>query len=162
MIKRLVIFAAALAAFATPAFAANNTNFTGVRAELTAGADDVRGVRDTSDINYGAAVGVDVPVGTNLTLGVEGTAGNIFERDRLLGVGARLGVAVSPRALLYAGAGYENYRLARNFELDGLRLNAGAEFAIGKVTYLKIEGRYSDLDADTGRIGGLVGVGLRF
>lgn len=162
---RLLMLAAAFAAtlFATPALAGTNSNFTGVRAELNAGLDDLNNTPDTSDINYGAAVGIDVPLGDRLTLGAEGTVANVFENDRLLGVGARVGLALSPNVLAFASAGYENYRDATfNRDLDGLRVGGGLELALGAHAYVKAEGRYSDLSADAGRIGGLIGVGLRF
>jgi outer membrane immunogenic protein len=159
---RLLFTLAALVAatFATPALAQTNAAFTGVRAELQAGADDLHNVRDTNAINYGAAVGVDVPLGSRFTAGVEGTAGNVFESDRLFGVGARLGFAATPRTLLYAGAGYENYRSFR--DLEGLRISGGIEQTLGRNSFARIEARYSDLDANTGRVGGLIGIGLRF
>lgn len=158
----------ALAIPSTPALAqdAANTNFTGIRAELNAGVDDVRSLRQSSDINYGAAVGVDVPLGTRITVGVDGTAANVFENDRILGVGARLGLAVHPRVLLYGRAGYENYRdvrtALRDRTLDGLALGGGIEFALSRNSFVKLEGRYTDFERGAGRTGALVGAGLRF
>ena len=163
--KKLFLSLAAFAALAFPAAAAahDNSAFVGPRVELNAGVDDVTKLPDTSDINYGAAVGLDLPVGDRFTIGVDGTASNVFENDRILGVGARVGVAVSPSALLFARAGYENYRDAFRRDLDGLAVGGGLELAVNRAMFVKLEGRYTDFDnSNAGRVGGLVGVGLRF
>jgi outer membrane immunogenic protein len=104
-------------------------------------------------------------------------------------VGVRAGVLASPSTLIYAKGGYTNARLnvlasdgetelEENFELDGWRLGAGIEQAIGTNTYAKLEYRYSNyssanfefnngdvtenFDIDTDRHQIVAGVGFRF
>ena len=79
--KRFMI-AAALAATAltAPAMAAPNEAFTGARVEVTAGLDDAINNRDVTDVTYGVTAGVDFPVGTQFTAGVEANVDNAFDR----------------------------------------------------------------------------------
>lgn len=154
---------------------------------------------------YGGAIGYDAQVG-GVVLGVDGeidgsttkvrgsnvlTAGDRLRvsAGRDLYVGGRLGYVVSPRTMIYAKGGYTNARLnvlatdgttelRDNFELDGWRIGAGIEQAIGTNSYAKLEYRYSnysnanfeysngaiteDFDIDTDRHQIAVGVGFRF
>lgn len=160
--KKFIIAAAAALALASPAMAAPNSNFVGPRAELTAGFDDVTGSPDRNDVVYGAAIGIDVPVGSRLTLGIEGNSQNVFEHTRTIGAAARVGVAVTPSTLLYAKGGYSNYQDVFSRELDGATVGGGAEIAIGRNAYVKAEYKYSDFAENTGSHGALVGFGLRF
>lgn len=104
-------------------------------------------------------------------------------------VGARVGALVDPSTLVYAKGGYTNARLNvlagdgeteldTNFNLDGWRLGAGVERAIGTNTFAKVEYRYSNYEnaqleypngAETGRFNVdtdrhqvVAGVGMRF
>jgi outer membrane immunogenic protein len=104
-------------------------------------------------------------------------------------VGARAGFLAGPSTLVYAKGGYTNARLnvlasdgttelRDNFELDGWRLGAGVEQAIGSNAFAKLEYRYSnysnanfeyrngavteDFDIDTDRHQIVAGVGIRF
>jgi outer membrane immunogenic protein len=96
---------------------------------------------------------------------------------RDLYVGGRAGAVVAPNLLLYAKAGYSNarvsldyddgpgttvadYRLSRN--LDGVRVGAGAEYAIGPNSYLKAEYRYSNYEQGFDRHQIVGGFGFRF
>ena len=79
MKKYLASLAVAAAFVATPAMA---NDFAGVRAEVTAGLDDVTGGVDTTDVAYGAALGYDLQFG-KVVIGVEATAANVFERADL-------------------------------------------------------------------------------
>lgn len=108
---------------------------------------------------------------------------------RDLYAGARLGTLITPATLLYVKGGYTNTRLdltasdgvtetGRHFNLDGYRLGAGVERALGPNTYAKIEYRYSNygdarleyangnntgnFDIDTDRHQVALGVGYRF
>jgi outer membrane immunogenic protein len=96
---------------------------------------------------------------------------------RDLYVGGRVGAVVGTGTLLYAKAGYTNSRLnldyddgtaggAANFSessnLDGVRVGAGAEFAIGANAFAKAEYRYSNYEQDFAKHQGLVGLGFRF
>lgn len=156
---------------------------------------------------YGIGIGYDVPVGGAI-LGIEGewtdsTAGESddapfgpgssasFEAERDFYVGARVGVPVSPQALLYARGGYTNARFgldaedgagfAQDFDasLDGFRVGAGIEYLLGGNVYGKVEYRYSnysdlevdvadtninfdDFDVNTDRHQVVAGVGIRF
>ena len=157
--KKLITLAAfSLAAIATPAMA---TDFTGPRVEVTAGADDVTGVRDTTDVTYGAAVGFDFRVAGPVIAGVEANLDNVFDR-RDVGASARLGVEATENLLVYGKVGYANYKDVFSRELDGLRVGGGVELAVTKNVFAKAEYRYTDFDKGVGKHDALVGVGLRF
>lgn len=157
--KKLITLAAlSLAALATPAMA---TDFTGPRVEVTAGADDVTGVRDTTDVTYGATVGFDFRVAGPVIAGVEANVDNVFDR-RDVGASARLGVEATDNLLLYGKVGYANYEDTFSRKLDGLRVGGGLELAVTKNVFAKVEYRYTDFEAGVGKHGGLVGVGIRF
>ena len=155
---------------------------------------------------YGVELGYDIGVG-GAVVGVEAelsdstgkvetqsTDPNFFGfgevgTGRDIYVGLRAGVLASPTTLIYAKGGYTNARLnvlatdgttelRENFELDGWRIGAGIEKAIGTNSYAKLEYRYSnysnanfeydngtiteDFDIDTDRHQIAVGVGFRF
>ena len=149
------MIAAVAASFATPAMAADPT-FTGARIEVTAGVDDVTNARGTSDITYGAAVGLDAPVfGDVAVLGVEASVDNVFERKDVA-ASVRLGIPAG-RVLPYVKAGYANFR-----DLNGVRVGGGLEYAVTNNLYSKAEYRYSDLENGVGRHQALVGLGIRF
>lgn len=168
---------------------------------------DVPGDDQSADgFLYGADIGYDVNLG-GVVLGVEGeitgSTGKVdndpvdpnyfgFGRvstGRDLYVGARLGKIVARDTLLYVKGGYTNQRLnvlASNgttelddhFDLDGWRLGAGVERAMGRNTYAKLEYRYSNysnarldfadgsatpnFDVDTDRHQIVAGIGVRF
>lgn len=164
--KKIVFAAlAATAAFAaTPAMAedAANSNFTGPRLGVTAGYDDVTGSIDANDVVYGADVGVDLPVGDRVVVGLEGTVTNVFEDTRTFGVAARAGVAVTDNLMPYVRAGWANYSDVFNGDLNGVTVGGGVEYALNSAIYAKAEYRYSDFEAGVGNHGALVGVGIRF
>lgn len=96
---------------------------------------------------------------------------------RDLYVGGRAGAAVAPDLLLYAKAGYSNARVSLDYDdgpgstvadyrisenLDGIRLGAGAEYAIGPNSYLKAEYRYSNYEQGFDRHQVVGGFGFRF
>jgi len=142
-------------ALATPAMA---EDFTGLRAEITAGTDiDRIGGLKSNDVSYGAAVGIDAPfLGDDLIIGVEASVDNVFDyRD--YGVSARLGLKATDSILVYGKAGYADFR-----GLEGVRVGGGVEVAINSAMYAKAEYRYADLERNTGRHQALVGVGIRF
>jgi outer membrane immunogenic protein len=163
MKKTLFVAAAAASLAATPAMA---NPFTGVRAEVTAGVDDVTAkVRtqdiDLTDVTYGAGVGFDAELYKNVIVGVEANVDNVFDR-RNIGASARLGYVVADAVLVYGKVGYANWKQTTTRELEGLRLGGGLEAKIAGPVYGKVEYRYSDFDRGVGQHGGLVGVGLRF
>lgn len=144
---------------------------------------------------YGGAVGYDRQVG-GAVLGIEGevtgsttdtrtdnlvTAGDRLRVDagRDVFVGARAGYVISPSTMVYAKAGYTNARVETRYDLgsaevqdhenlDGYRVGAGLEQAIGANTYVKGEYRYSNYGAadrygiDAHRHQLMAGVGMRF
>jgi len=155
---------------------------------------------------YGVEAGYDFAL-SNFLIGVEGeytgstgkvetarTDPNFFgfgsvSTGRDLYVGARAGLTVAPTTLAYVKGGYTNARLnvlasdgtvdtRENFELNGYRLGAGVEQAIGSRAYAKLEYRYSNynnadfqrvdgsttsqFDIDTDRHQVVAGVGIRF
>lgn len=96
---------------------------------------------------------------------------------RDLYVGARAGAVVSPNLLLYAKAGYTNGRVRLDYDdgtaattddfsvgrnLDGIRLGAGAEYALSRNAYLKAEYRYSNYEQGFDRNQVVAGFGVRF
>lgn len=156
-----IVFAAVAVmsmAFATPALA---SDFTGIRGEVTAGLDDVTNGFDPTDVSYGAGVGVDAEIYKNVIVGVEATVDNVFDR-RNIGASARIGLVLGDRALVYAKAGYANWKQTTTAELDGLRVGGGVELKLAGPLYAKAEYRYTDFSRGVGSHGGLVGVGLRF
>ena len=163
MRKFLILAAASAALVSTPVLAQDaNDSFTGVRAGLTAGFDDVTGTVDGTDVVYGADVGVDIPVGDRMTFGVEAFSTNPFDDDRTVGAAARVGYAFNEDVLGFARAGYSNYETVFDRNLDALTVGGGLEFAASKNTYARIEYRYSDFEAGVGNHGALAAVGVRF
>ena len=155
--KKLIALAAlATAAFASPAMA---SDFAGPRIEVTAGADDVTGGVDPTDVTYGGVLGYDLQVG-KVVLGVEATAANVFDRADL-GAAARLGYTLNKNVLAYTRVGYTNLDLGAQ-SVDGLAVGGGLEVKLIGSTFAKAEYRYTDFDGGLGRHGGLVGFGLRF
>lgn len=172
MIKTLVIAASvATAAIATPAMANNikqddssvtvssPNNFGGVYGELTAGYDDVTGMRDTTNVTYGTSIGINIPVG-RVIVGAEANVDNVFDR-RDIGASARLGYAFD-RVMPYAKVGYANYNDALSRKLDGLRVGGGLEYNLSSHTYIKAEYRYTNFEKRVGKHAVLGGVGIRF
>jgi outer membrane immunogenic protein len=158
MKKYMFPLAAAAAFVTTPAMA---NDFAGVRAEVTAGLDDVTGGVDTTKVAYGAGIGLDAELYKNVVVGVEATLDNVFDR-RNIGASARLGYVVADKALVYAKVGYANWKQTTAAELEGLRVGGGVEANLFGPVYGKVEYRYTDFDGGIGQHGGLVGLGVRF
>ena len=144
-----------------------------IRSGSTEDVDNTRDLKQSVDgVTFGAVVGYDAPVGETLRLGAEAsfsgsTAGRDFDNDKPtvfnLGnvqadqeiyVGGRVGMVTSPSTMIYAKAGYTNQRfsvtgsdgtttLDQKLDLDGWRVGAGAEFAVGRNAYVGAEYRYS-------------------
>ena len=96
---------------------------------------------------------------------------------RDLYIGGRVGAAVSPNMLVYGKAGYSNARVGLDYEdgtssdaldfdegenLDGIRVGAGLEFALGPNSYAKTEYRYSNYEQGFDRHQVVAGFGFRF
>ena len=143
----------------------------------------------------GALVGVEAEI-TGATGKVETstTDPNFFgfgrvDKGRDIYVGARAGILAAPSTLVYVKGGYTNARLNvlasngedeldSNFKLEGWRIGAGVEQAIGTNMFAKLEYRYSKygdaefeypdgaetgtFDIDTDRHQVVAGVGFRF
>ncbi len=158
-------------------------------------------------VTYGIGVGYDVDLG-GAVVGVEGewtdsTAKTEFadgdfegfgfgrvDAGRDLYIGARAGAKVQPDLLLYAKGGYTNAKLNvlandgvtefdQDYNLDGFRVGAGAEYAMSENSFFKLEYRYSNykegevdfdgtlpdserFDVDLDRHQVMAGFGLRF
>jgi outer membrane immunogenic protein len=164
----LIAAAAALVAVAAPASA---QDFTGARIGVTGGYDNIQ---DREGVTYGVVVGVDAPVAKGVTLGVEATLEDstadqsVLEASREIGVAARLGVKVLPKAQIFGKVGYTNARVElqgtnAGVSLEGLRYGGGVEYAVTEKVYTTVEYRRSEYeDGVGGRDGVLVGVGFRF
>lgn len=170
--KRFAAAAVAALVVATPALAQDSASFTGPRVEAVLGYDVVStpGVSDPDGFLYGVGVGYDVQV-KGVVLGLEGewtdstTKKYGVNSDRDLYVGGRIGVPISNVALLYGKVGYTNARLESDVyskNLDGIRLGAGMEYAIGGNMFLKGEYRYSNYEDDLSRHQVVGGFGIRF
>src|SRR3954471_23683450 len=91
-------------------------------------------------------------------------------------VGGRVGGIVARSTLLYAKAGYTNARAEATYNsnlagsatvrshdnLDGVRVGAGVEQAVGRKAFVKAEYRYSNYEQGVDRHQVVAGLGLRF
>lgn len=174
---------------AVPAFAQDATPaeaFSGLRVEALVGYDHVRNgssedldtdrdIKQSIDgVEYGAGIGYDVPLGTNVTIGAEAeitdsSASRDYNNDeptvfnlgrvdagRQYYFGGRLGYAVAPSTLVYVKGGYSNARfnlqgsdgtvnLRQRLDTDGWRAGAGVEQKIGSNAFVKLEYAYTNL-----------------
>jgi outer membrane immunogenic protein len=133
--------------------------------------DNGRDDQSIGGLLYGIGAGYDVAVGGAL-VGIEGEiTGSTAKSDRRdysadfgfgrvkqgrdLYIGARAGILATPETLIYAKGGYTNARLNvlagstsqttdTDFDLDGWRVGAGVERAVGPNSYAKVEYRYSN------------------
>ena len=179
-----LIFAAAVlaAASATPALAQDegNAGFAGAHVEVVGGVDIIRAGGDAKSGGvYGIAGGFDFGGASNIVFGVEaeGTESTLqqcvegvcLKAGRDLYAGGRAGFQVSDDALIYAKAGYTNFRVkatdgdvSAGTNLDGLRAGAGVEWSTASGMLVKVEYRYSNYEAGVTRHQGVVGLGFRF
>jgi outer membrane immunogenic protein len=170
--------------------ASGTARFTGPRVEGLAGWDRVQNNGHDDGVHYGIGAGYDFQAG-GMIVGVEGEAADSSVRQcagartvanprvcakagRDLYVGGRVGTPIGDRTLLYAKAGYTNAqaKLTSNdgtgqttlgkTNLDGVRVGAGAEYALGSNSFVKTEYRYSDYEAGFSRHQVVAGFGFRF
>lgn len=154
--------------------------------------DDVNADNDESieGLLYGVGVGYDVDMG-GLVIGAEAeltdsSAKTKFENgdfegfgfgsvktNRDLYLGARVGAKVTPRTLLYVKGGYSNARLdvlsndgttefKEDLDLDGWRVGGGAELALSRNAFAKLEYRYTKYEEAEVDFGGALADSDRF
>ena len=184
--------ALAAAALATPAVAQDmgSAPFTGLRVEGLLGWDRLQNGGHDDAIMYGVGAGYDMQMGGAL-VGIEGELNDSDARAcagartaisprvcgkaaRDLYVGGRVGTVMGDRTLLYAKAGYTNARAKLTSDdgatevtlgkrdLDGVRVGAGAEYALGTNSFIKAEYRYSNYEQGFERHQVVGGFGFRF
>ena len=180
------------ASVATPALAQDVAPFTGLRVEGIVGYDNAgnEDVDKSDGVTYGAGIGYDVQFGNGVA-GVEAeitdstvdecaqgvnVAGDELcaQVGRDIYVGGRFGTRLASNSLLYGKVGYTNARLATEYtpvtgdaveagsNLDGVRLGAGVEHAVGPNSFIKAEYRYSNYEQGFEKHQGVVGLGFRF
>jgi outer membrane immunogenic protein len=180
---------------------APDATFTGPRVEGVVGWDHVKdgsggGGTSADGVVFGGQIGYDYQSG-NVVFGAEGEVTGATTKDtttnvlavgdslrvkagRDLYAGARVGVVVGGRTLLYAKGGYTNAAINTRYvagattvedknNVDGFRVGAGAEVKLTDKVYAKAEYRYSnysnlnngtDIDLDRHQV--VAGVGIRF
>ena len=159
--NRILSLALAATAFAaTPAMAQDAApTFTGPRVGVNVGfADD--NIFGTEAFTYGADVGYDFAAGGAI-LGVTAEIEDSKDIKRELALTARAGARVGTNGLLYVAGGYSNIRVF-GVNVDGFRLAAGGELAIGSKAYVKLEQRYGNYQYGLDLYQTMIGAGLRF
>lgn len=168
---KTVIFAAiaAAAAVSAPAFAQDAAPFTGPRAGVLLGYDNIQG---SDGFTYGISAGYDVAVAPRVTFGPEvsfsdSTAGDDgVEASRDIAASIRLGYAVTPRVLAFTKVGYASSRIevgGAHTSLEGVRFGGGLEYAVTPNTYVSAEYQRTEYEDNAGgRDAGVVGIGYRF
>lgn len=181
----------ALAAVAAPAAAQDAQPFAGPRIEGNIGWDRLQNNGHDSALTYGIAAGYDAALQNGIRVGIDGEVSDSNNKScygsytaadprqcakasRDLYIGGRIGKVVTPRTLIYAGVGYTNERIRFTADdgtahyslghdnLDGVRLSAGAEYALFANTYVKAEYRYSNYEQGFTRNQIVGGFGVRF
>jgi len=188
-VKNLFLAAVgASAVLATPAYAQATPVPSGPRVEALVGFDSINvslddfGIDESLDKSgflYGVGVGYDFAVG-GMSLGVEVEAtdstaelgdddfGSV-DAGRDLYAGARVTFPVASNINAYIKGGYTNARFKAEFDgdseaenLDGFRLGAGAQVALGGKAFVGGEYRYSNYEADIARHQFALVLGTRF
>jgi len=186
--KKIIVAAVAAASLATPALALDKLTF---HAEAHGGWDRISSGGGKDDgVAYGAALGVDIPLGSKLFAGIEASADDSSVKDcvsnlffagdrtcigsgRDLSAVARFGTQLNDKFKLYVLGGYANGRIKASYtgagtsasfgtNEDGVRLGAGAEVPLGTKLYSKVEYRYTNYESDFSRHQVLVGFGVKF
>jgi len=188
--RSIVVAALFAASAAAPALAQDKAPFTGARVEGLAGWDRVQNNGHDDGVQYGIGAGYDFQAG-GAVMGIEAEASDSSTKEcagaqtvasprlcakagRDLYVGGRVGTVVGGKTLLYAKAGYTNAQAKLTSDdgtarttlgktnLDGIRVGAGAEYAVGSNAYVKTEYRYSNYQDGFSRHQVVAGFGLRF
>lgn len=160
MNRILTVALAATAFVATPAMAQDAAStFTGPRVGVNVGfADD--NIFGTEAFTYGADVGYDFAAGGAI-LGITAEIEDSKDIKRELALTARAGARVGSNALLYVAGGYSNIRVFGE-NVDGYRLAAGGEIAVGSNAYVKLEQRYGNYQFGLDLYQTMIGAGFRF
>lgn len=153
--------------------------------------EDIEVDIDMDGITYGIAAGYDFAVGSNLALGIDAEiadSSSDFEIEdgeeylrlslgRDLYVGARITTALSDSFNLYGKLGYTNVRVKGAYAIedegdldtgtesgnaDGIRAGIGGQFALAGNTYVGLEYRYSNYEANVERHQVAASLGFRF
>lgn len=188
--KKFYALAAVLAFVPCAAMAQDNdAKLDGVRLEARIGYEtptvsDSSGIyKIGSAVSYGGEIGFDLKVGSKVQVGPYAVyefssvklcdTGACIKEDGNLGVGGRIGVAVSPNAVIYGKVGYTHITFSANAAFgsgsaskDGVQGAIGVDYNINRNVYLMLEANYGDY----GNIGGVNlarrqlagGVGFRF
>jgi len=183
--RNLVLAAMFAATAAAPALAQDSAaSFSGPRVEGVVGWDRVSNDGHDNGVTYGIGAGYDMRFG-NIVAGLETELSDSNVKECQFGavcasmgrdiyVGGRVGTVLGGRTLLYAKAGYTNARarltgtapdgttIGGHTNLDGVRVGAGAEYALTSNAYLKAEYRYSNYQDGFQRNQVVGGFGFRF
>jgi outer membrane immunogenic protein len=188
--KTFLTLAAVLACMPAAAMAQDSKNFDGVRAEARIGYETPtvstsgQVYKIGSAVSYGGEVGFDLAAGKSVVVGpyavyefssvklCDSTNTCIKEQGNFA-AGARLGVAVSSKALIYAKAGYAHISFDATSAFgsgtggkSGVQGAIGADFNLSKHAYLMLEADYGDYGQFAGvnlqRRHVAAGVGFRF
>ena len=156
---------AAVAAFAAAAPAAaqetaETATFSGPRIGLNLGVahEDVFG---EETFTYGVEAGFDADLGTTV-IGGSVELQDSSDTGRDISVTGRVGGKVGSNTLIYANGGYTNLKVWDGFKLDGFRLGVGAEMALNKNVFVKVEPRYSNYELGVDIYQAVLGLGVRF
>lgn len=188
--KKYLASAIALACIPGVASAQDNVGkFDGVRVEGRLGYETptVSGngqiYKIGSAVSYGGELGFDIKAGSKVVVGPYAAyefssvklcdGSDCLKEDGNLGVGGRIGVAVSPTILIYGKVGYANIRFTENTSFGsgsdskgGVQGALGADFNFGKRFYGLLEFNYGDYGKFYGvnlqRRHVAAGVGVRF
>lgn len=168
--------------------------------EAEAGDEFLSATDKDSDISYGLELGYDVQVGRGFVLGAYAGAdlsnsemcGELLEDDQAcagldhtFSLGARAGIPVGERSLLYVKGGYSHGKFEGTYDADvtdndedepgvieefsetqgGYHLGGGVELGLTQSAYAKLEYLYTDYGSGTYRLDGMeedaVGAELR-
>lgn len=154
------------------------------RSQVSGGKED--GVLYGAVLGYdmragGAIVGVDAEITDSTADACVRDVSVIGDRlcagaKRDLYIGGRVGTQVGQHALIYGKAGYTNARYGIDYDdggngandygtgtnLDGIRVGAGVEYALGPNSFIKGEYRYSNYEQGFEKHQALAGFGFRF
>jgi len=166
--KKIYALAAVLAFVPGAAMAQDaDAKLDGVRAEARIGYEtptvsDSSGIyKIGSAVSYGGEIGFDLKVGSKVQVGPYAAyefssvklcdTGACIKEDGNLAVGGRIGVAVSPKVVIYGKVGYTHITFSANAAFgggsaskDGVQGAIGVDYNINRNVYLMIEANYGD------------------